>query len=300
MKWWIYLLILAFSKMAEAVTADPRPERYRYVLEESFHDVCEHMTQVFNQRFKTPWNKGFLESDPAQKIYGTRFDQVFERFPGVEYNMRATWTMLLAKYPTSPEYDAVKWRETRVGPESESDKNVYPALVAQIDIDNDGELDWVIKSSFMDKLTTFEGWGQANGLAEYLQIFPQTGFEPTRLIPWATRFPLHNPALAPRKLNTDLSAGMETYQLRPFIFRNKTYVSAYQAYWPNLAASELEGRYVRLDPVKEFPDREYMNIFEVHPGGFVKDGSPKINVRAYTEKLCRIRMRMQNRHKSPR
>ena len=300
MKLWIYLLILVFSNMADAVTADPRAVRYRYVLEESFHDVCQHMTQVFNQRFKTPWNKGFLESDPAQKIFGTRFDQVFERFPGVEYNMRATWTMLLAKYPTSPEYDAVKWRETRVGPESERGKNVYPALVAQLDIDNDGELDWVIKDTFMDKLTTFEGWGQAHGFSEDLSIFPRNGFEPSVPIPRSTFAPHHNPALAPRKLGSNLSAGMETYQLRPFIFRNKTYVSAYQAYWPNLAASELEGRYVRLDPPKEFPDREYMNIFDVQPGSFVKDGAYKLDIRANTEKLCRIRMRMQNRDKSPR
>ncbi len=303
MRQWTYLLALVFfSNMADAVTPDLRAAQYRYVLEEDGdpNGVCVHMTQVFNQRFKTPWNKGELESDPAQKIFGTRFDQVFERFPGVEYNMMATWTMLLAKYPTSPEYDAVKWRETRVGPETERDKNVHPALIAQIDIDNDGELDWVIKDTFMNKLTTYEGWQQAYGGRDYLNIFPHISFKPTVPIPYDFLNPLKNPSKAPRRLDSNISENLDTSQLRPFIFRGKTYFSAYQVYWPNLEASKRAGTSVQIRPNKEFPDREYMNIFEVRSGGHVKDGYAKIYVHANTEKLCRIRMRMQNRNKSPR
>lgn len=266
-------------------------ERYRYQLEDGAHnEVCRHMTQVFNTRFKTPWDKGKLGSEPIPKIHGTPYDQVFERMPGVEYKKDFVYSMLLSKYPTSTEFEAVKWRETRVKPESNSIVSEYPALITQLDIDNDGQLDWVVKHLFMDKITTFEGWGQAWGGNDHLLIFPLNGFESVVPIPIETLIPLKNPSKAPRSVDERISESLDASQLRPFIFKNKTYLSAYQVFWK---FTENAGHTLPRPPYKEYPDREYMNIFAVLPGGFRKEGFESVTLPVNTEMLCRISMHMQ-------
>ena len=79
--------------------------RYRYMLERGEDKaLCPHMTQVFNDKFKTPWYKSWLklESDPI--LFGLPYSKQFERLPGVAYDKHSTFDMLLVKYPTSPEF----------------------------------------------------------------------------------------------------------------------------------------------------------------------------------------------------
>ena len=264
-------------------------ERYRYRLEDGAqNEVCRHMTQVFNERFKTPWDKGWLRLEPVPKILGTPYDQVFERLPGVEYNKRFVFDMLLAKYPTSPEFEAVKWRETRVM----GDNTASPALVAQLDIDNDGHVDWVVKSSFMDKMTTWEGMGQAYGGKDHLRIFSFDAFDP--VVPLLSKQLLQGqkPDRPPRNIDDNISNALDTSQLRPFIFHEKTYLSAYQVFWSNLELSKKLGQSTGNKPDKLYPDREYMNILAVLPGG-TNRYDYRTYVHSNTEAVCRIRMIMQ-------
>lgn len=263
-------------------------ERYRYRLEDGAqNEVCRHMTQVFNERFKTPWNKGWLRLEPVPKILGTPYDQVFERLPGVEYNKRFVFDMLLSKYPTSPEFDAVKWRETLV----QWDNLTAPALIAQFDIDNDGQMDWVVKASFMTKMTTREGTGQSDGGKDHLEIFSSDGFEPVVPVPSKHLLQGQKPDRPHRSIDEDISDGLDTTQLRLFLFGGKTYLSAYQVFWPNLELSKKLGRHAEDKADKLYPDREYMNILTVLPGSTRKYDYSTF-VRANTETVCRIRMIM--------
>lgn len=267
-------------------------ERYRYRLEDGADkEVCRHMIQVFNKQFKTPWDKGRLglKSNVIPKIQGTPYDQVFERLPGVEYDKRAVFNMLLSKYPTSPEFDAVNWKESRGRATTTSSSNDFPILIAQFDIDNDGSLDWVVKSSFMHKMTTWEGLGQAWGLNDSLSIFTLSGFEPEMPIPSKSLILNEDPSKAPRRLDSDISNGLITYQIRPFIFNEKTYFSAYQALWKY---AENVGHALLAPPRNLYPNHEYMNILAVLPGAFRRFDFD-LTAAANTEPLCRIRMMMQ-------
>ena len=265
-------------------------ERYRYRLETGAqNEVCRHMTQVFNTRFKTPWDKGWLKPELIPKIQGRPYDQVFARMPGVEYNKDFVWSMLLSKYPTSPEFNAVKWQETRGRLTTTSSSSDFPILAARLDIDNDGSLDWVVKSSFMEKMTTWEGMGQAWGLNDALSIFTLNDFAPALPIPSKSLILNDDPSKAPRRLDSYISDGLTTYQMRPFIFNGKTYFSAYQALWKY---TKNAGHMLLAPPYKLYPNQEHMNILAVLPGGF-KRLDVDLVVNANTETVCRIRMIMQ-------
>lgn len=279
------LILLCVVGNAHAVS-----ERYRYRLEDGAqNDVCRHMTQIFNKRFKTPWDKGWLRLEPVPKIFGTPYDQVFERMPGVGYDKKFIFAMLLSKYPTSPEFEAIKWRETRVT----WDETDRPALVTQLDIDNDKKLDWIIKYSFMTEMTTRQGLGQNAGGYDSLAIFTSDEFDPA--IPLNSKQVLQGqiPDRLPRHIDNDIGEGLETYQMRLFIFKGKTYFSAYQAFWPNLEFSKKLGQRVADKPDKLYPEREYMNILVLLPGGIKNYGYYIPRITAKTETVCRIRMMMQ-------
>jgi len=282
------LLILLFVGLTG--TAYAQVELYKYRLEESKDkDLCVHMTKVFNRSFKTPWDRGYDNGlNPIPSIFGTPYDQVFERLPGVEYNKQFVFEMLLAKYPSSPEFDAVKWQEGRVhSPESSppGEFTAWPILVTQIDIDNDGTKEWVVKNSFMFKAPTnsisgvgdtdFYGW-------DVLTIFPTDGLD--LAMPLLSKQLTHGqkPGHQPRKLDNQVAL-----QLRPFIYKGKTYLSAYQVVWKDKNVSRSKPRHYRI-----YPDREYLNILQVVEGS--NNPHHLLIETANTENVCRIRMRMLN------
>lgn len=56
-----------------------RERTYRYELELSQDDrVCRHMLEVYNTKFREPWNQ--------QKFPQTKLEDIFPRLPGIEYN----------------------------------------------------------------------------------------------------------------------------------------------------------------------------------------------------------------------
>lgn len=267
---------------------------YRYQLKES-HDkeLCAHMTQVFNQSFRTPWYKSWLKSEPNPVLFGKPYDQIFARLPGVEFKTKFTWNMLLSKYPSTPEFEAVRWREGRVNYADGATPPVYrpyPTLIAEIDIDNDGQKDWVVKHSFMDKMTTYEGWEQAYGGDDSLMIFSFDGFDPMMPLTNTQLWHGQKPDRLPRKIDRNVTEKLDTAQLRPFVFNGKTYLSAYQVYWPNLELSKRLGHEATAKPNQHYPEREYMNILRVTGGG--KRLFDQAIETANTETVCHIRMVM--------
>jgi hypothetical protein len=153
---YLMVLFLTIFDLKFLSIAYAQNEVYRYQLEKGKdNDLCPHMTEVFNQYFKTPWKRGYLGLDPDPFTQGTPLDHVFERLPGVEYDQRATWEMLYSKYPTAPEFEAVHWQEGRQCSPS-PDKDCPPMLITKLDIDNDGNQDWVIKFTFMQDIYTWE------------------------------------------------------------------------------------------------------------------------------------------------
>lgn len=244
---------------------------YRYKLEHSEDKVlCPHMTQVFNDKFKTPWYKSWLklESDPI--LFGIPYSQQFERLPGVAYDKRSTFDMLLAKYPTSSEFEAVKWREGRYEPPLESVYKSQPILIAQLDFDNDGETEWIVKHGFFRN-------GDHSRVSEHdvLSVYRVGTFNVNEKIPSGALYYGQNGKLRPKKLDTAM-------QLRPFVFAGTTYISAYQANGGTFDQNTFEGD----------PTQEYMNIWRL-------TGTSQRLFNQSTETLdtatiCRIRMYRTN------
>ena len=270
-------------------TVYAQPELYKYRLEESRDkSMCVHMTQVFNQNFKTPWDRGtgFVGTNPI--VFGKQYDQLFERLPEVKFDKESTYEMLLSKFPSSPEFDAVRWREGRVCyPEGGNEDICHPRpmLVAEIDIDNDGQREWVVKHAFMFKIPTKfvsdagdEDYSGEDGLA----IFPKDGLDLTKSLTLKQLVYGQKPSRQPLLLDIKVAL-----QLRPFVYEGETYLSAYQAVFDD------ENTLPKKHPSHQlYPDREYMNILRVLKGGKRLEG--QIIETANTERVCRIRMIMLN------
>ncbi|UCV05667.1 hypothetical protein [Dechloromonas denitrificans] len=264
-------------------------ELYKYRLEESKdRSLCVHMTQVFNQNFKAPWDRGVGAEGANPTVFGKPYDQIFERLPEVGFDRESTYEMLLSKFPSSPEFDAVKWKEGMVCYPEGGNEDIchpHPMLVAEIDIDNDGHKEWVVKHSFMFKIPTKfvsdagdEDYSGEDGLA----LFPKDGLDLT--MPLTLKQLVHGQKSGRQPRLLDLKVAL---QLRPFAYKGKTYLSAYQIVLDDKNLSPK-----KHPPYQLYPDREYMNILRVLAGGKRLEG--QIIETANTESVCRIRMIMLN------
>lgn len=280
------LLVLLFCGLNGCCYASA--EQYNYRLEESQDKgVCEHMTEVFNRNFKTPWDRGGVTLSSNPTFFNRPYDKIFTRLPGVEYSKDFVFRMLLARYPSSTEFDAVIWNEGRVYyPDSAKPGALResPILVTQIDIDNDGKKEWVVKADFMQRPPT----NHVSDAGDYdytgsdsVIIFPVGGFDST--VPLMSKELVYGqkPGYAPRKLDDD-----ETLQLRPFIYKGITYVAAYQVVWDKKRGqNDPRGNSTYPDFA---PDKEYLNVARVIGGG--KNPNNLFIETANSETLCRIRM----------
>lgn len=284
-------LVFIVAILAQVPQAHADKDYYRYKLEDGAeHDVCRHMTKVFNTRFRTPWDKGWLRLESVPKINGIRYDQVFERMPGVEYDKGFVFDMLLSKYPTSPEFEAVKWVETRGyvdGYDSRTLKKLtkpFPVLITKLDIDNDGQPDWVVKGNFMRMPSRDDdlNFGGHDGLV----LFREDAFDPATAVIESQTVPWY--------INASSAFNDATYhQLRPFIYQQTTYVAGYRAIWEDRPDRRTDRHSVL--PIQLFPDEEYMNVLRVLPGGGETLGPYSSVLATKTEVVCRIRMIMQKK-----
>lgn len=288
----VLALTISLIVLPIQVRAGEKEDYYHYKLEDgATHAVCQHMTKVFNNKFRTPWHisrRLGLEAVPKTKD-GVPYDQLFERLPGVEYKKEFVFDMLLSKYPTSPEFEAVKWVETRAyvdGYDSNTRKAIkqpFPLLLTKLDIDNDGREDWLVKGGFM-RIPSRDDNLYGVHMMESIAIFDEGCFDPAKEIRYEDK-EMWNGA---RVIMLE-----DLHQMRPFVFRQTTYVAAYQAFWVNRINRKMD-RHDGL-PIQRYPDEEYINVVRVLPG----EGEPVspyvVYRKAETETVCRIRMILLNK-----
>ena len=139
--------------------------------------------------------------------------------------------------------------------------------MAKVDIDNDGAEEWIVKTSFMNDILS---WDSQNGLGDDLRIFEAGQFDHSR--PYTSDTFVHGqkPNGSPRYLQGTL--------LRPFIFNGGAYLAAYEFKW---ARKLSQAGFV-------VPSDEHMNILRVTKGGYYFN--KEVIKRANTETVCTIRM----------
>lgn len=148
----LFLVVFGFGQSHAASMQED--QSFTYKLEMSRNDkVCRHMQKVYNKNFRQPWKTKPL--DLEGKAYGENSKYAFPLLPGVEHSEYFTFLMRYSKLPTSPEFEAIKWREGRSisggGPvQSSEDGKPRPMLVAEFDVDNDGREEQVVKYGFVE------------------------------------------------------------------------------------------------------------------------------------------------------
>ena len=178
------------------VSSQDYQSKYRYVLEAGKGTrVCDHMTQVYNERLASPWD---VTLDDASKPLG----------------------MILSRYPGSKEFDAIEWREGRYSRGSKD----YPMLVSQFDIDNDGRQDDVVKMSFMRSF--YPAGRGASGGEDELFVLPAGHLNLKQVVASDAIYARERPGTTSR-IGPDL-LGLEARQIRPFVFEGRTYLSVYE------------------------------------------------------------------------
>lgn len=138
---------------------------YRYELEVSNDDnVCNHMDGVYKKYFRTPWKVSSFPINLTKE--DDRVKNMFPRLPGLEFDAAMANQMLFSRFPSSPEFEAIQWREGRYKSLLRSSEVNEPVLVADFDIDNDGKLDTVIHDGFFHQIydvpSVIYPWGYDN------------------------------------------------------------------------------------------------------------------------------------------
>jgi hypothetical protein len=237
-------------------------------------NLCKHMSDVFNDRFRNPWKRdAFSAKDSSRYAANSRY--VFPLLPWVSHSSRFTFDMSLSRSPSSTEFDAINWKEGRVTTGSPSatkttdSETSLPVLIASVDIDNDGSQDMLVKYGFSpgyDHLASGEGLS-----AEAIVVWRSQVWElPSDMSLWkllnsqpATRAPIvYNAAY-----------------LRPFIYDRHTYLARYD--------------YERLTPegkrrMKGGHPRETMSVIDARFTGELNGLTKRPEWTA--TKLCSFRM----------
>ena len=245
-------------------------DTYRYKLEENNNDkVCLHMAGVYNKFFKKPFNTINDETE-----YVKSGGVLPPLFPGAQDDLRSFINMRFSFQPTSPEFDAIKWKVGKqIQPGSEQIPNKYPNfpfIAADIDINNDGKIETVIKNEFMSCYIP----GCYAGDSDVLSIFRKGDIDLMKgPIEWDVFFKGENghPPLAviygPQS-SCDL--------VRPFIYDGVTYLSCYHQKW---IKDYMDFRNLT-------PDREYTDILKYQGVDDLGDGRKPIKAGT----VCRFRM----------
>jgi len=110
---------------------------YEYQIRDGHsRSVCTRMQEVYNRHFEKPHDRRDVSSLVGIKIPAPRDDKLRLRL------------LVPSFHPSSPEFDAVKWKVKRLLPPSSATYGPRAILVATLDIDNDGSEEIVIKQSF--------------------------------------------------------------------------------------------------------------------------------------------------------
>ncbi|HIJ90692.1 MAG: hypothetical protein OEV89_07980 [Desulfobulbaceae bacterium] len=257
-------------------------EIYRYELEvNNDATVCQHMGKVYNAYFRQPWK----HHGSGSKEYEEGGLYTFPKLPGVEHSARAAFAMRYSKWPSSPEFDAVPWREGQsaiiIPPgtslyNSPPDKVQYSCvLIADFDIDNDGRVETVVKDDFMGggPQTEFHS-------GDSFSIFTRGSIDPATLTSNDRFSQYRTDGIQPRHL--------AEFMARPFIFNGRTYLSGYRPWW-----KIAEDGVARIPSSYGYPDREFTEVFRYRGGGeHVPEGRGYGNTPLQMDLVCRFRMKI--------
>ncbi len=238
---------------------------FRYDLEESYDDqVCRHMLEVFNNNFSTLWKHeepwfltgerspetgyGILKSNPSYEEHGK---YAFPKLPGVKHDVALTAEMAQQKLPTSPEFDLIPWREGRM----KVDEFTESILAADFDIDNDGQIETVLKTG----LNCGNIYHVSHHNEESYYVYHQGEINPSKVEDYST-------------LGKKAIYSLYGHFFRPFIFKGKTYFTEYVHDW-GIFGDTL---------TREIPESEAMLIERYTKAS----GSDK----PQAESICRYRM----------
>ena len=210
---------LIFFFFAHKALAFEETYRYRLVYGKKA-EVCRHMLGVYNKSFTKPWSE--------------------KQAKGQAGGDEQYWETQYARFPTSPEFEAILWK---VHP-YKVNENPHSALYAKFDIDNDGTGDDVLRMGF------FNG---SPGSWDYISVFP-VGVVDLDQFKTQDDF-LTN--IAPKRKSV---LGYPVHQ-RPFIYKGRTYLHGYTFTPRNTPGA---------DAAEPFSPPEYLLIRE-YLGGAAND-----------------------------
>ena len=247
----LFVFLLTISSAGTTAEDDS----YRYMLQEGKeHKVCQHMHAVYNEHFRRPWDFRHLPITTPP----------FPRLSGVAYDERKALDLIFSAFPSSLEFDAVPWMEGRAA------RRISPTLIAELDIDNDGKPETVIKTSFM--LGYSPAHNSAPGGEDTIWIVDK---EHVNLSEPLADIDLYKSVgeQRPARLAAD-TFGMPVRSIRPFRLDGVTYLGVYEQ------EVSREG--------KRWRTRETMWVMKYRQGGWNKGGGNWEPVQA--ARLCRFRM----------
>ena len=244
-------------------------DTYHYKLEENNNDkVCSHMAGVFSKYFKKPFS---TINDEAEYVKGGGV--LPPLLPGAKDDLRSFINMRLSFQPTSPEFDAIKWKVGKLITHTAGKVDVLntPFITADMDINNDGQIETVIKHDFM---SCYLGYGGACNSGDSWSIFRKDDIDLTQgPIEWDVPIQGQNshPPLA--VILENLACNV----VRPFVYDGVTYLSCYNR--------KLKSVH---DYRKGTPHREYTDVLKYQ--GVEKLPLPDGRTLLKAETVCRLRM----------
>jgi hypothetical protein len=195
--------------------------------------LCEHMGSVFNANFRKIWVREPVPLADTASPYSPDGRFAFPRVGGIEHDRMKTFDMALSKLPSSPEFDAIAWEETRVttgapaGVQIPESSRPLAALIAYFDFDNDGRKDTVLKYGFTRGYEAIRDRAES---AEYLSVWRSKTKE---VRPNASLWALANAVGADRPI-----AANGQY-LRPFMYEGRAYVAKYEMRFSDFESGKL-------------------------------------------------------------
>lgn len=213
--------------------------QYSYKLVSSKDDaVCRHMNRLYESRFRSPF-----DPDMRTKIRGE------SKVPSE------------SRYPSSPEFDAIRWKVLRPMNYLADTKGRRHLMIAEFDIDNDGTSDIVAKDAVFD-LTP-------NGFEQFV-VFAKHEFDLGRTGGGGDVVVGQRSGARPRIVSTGAAIS------RPFVLRDIVYLSDYY-----FAREEDKSQQsVFLPP-------EFMRVHKYLGGGYIRSAS---DGEARLEEVCVFRM----------
>jgi hypothetical protein len=245
-------------------------EQYRYVLDTSADTkVCSHMQRVYNSNFRYPWKRPFLTKRVDDPEYGANSPYSFPKLPGVAHDALAAFAMSFSRKPSSPEFEAIEWREGRIDYGQPAGDG--PALVAEFDIDNDGKQELVIKSGFV---RTYESDGGRGGWDYVYVLWSRRMQDLPNPIPLSTASGRTGQATLASgrtgQATLTLSPEFPYRFIRPFRLDGTTYIATYGETYKNKRMTEF------VDILKYLGGGHFVKIGERSP--------------IQVSRVCRLRM----------